>query len=77
MNKFKTKAGKFKVSALKRECLSGQTHLVECPGEAHNPDVGGMIDNCGLCAPRWGKIEIPVEHKTIHDWRLFRLSHTP
>lgn len=28
--------------------------LVPCPGEAHsNP----FIDNCSLCAPRWGQVE--------------------
>lgn len=27
--------------------------LAECKGEAHNPEVGGMIDNCGCCSPRW------------------------
>jgi len=28
--------------------------LIPCPGEAHtNP----YIDNCGLCAPRWGLVE--------------------
>ncbi len=31
--------------------------LVPCPGEAHRPEVGGMIDNCSLCAPRWGEVE--------------------
>ena len=31
--------------------------LVPCPGEAHDPAVGGMIDNCGICAPRWGEVE--------------------
>ena len=28
--------------------------LQPCRGEAHNPEVGGMIDHCGCCAPRWG-----------------------
>lgn len=27
---------------------------VECNGEAHDPEVGGQIDHCGLCAPHWG-----------------------
>lgn len=31
--------------------------LVPCPGEAHDPRVGGMIDNCSICAPRWGEVE--------------------
>lgn len=30
--------------------------LVPCPGEAHSPEVAGGIDNCGLCAPRWGEM---------------------
>lgn len=28
--------------------------LVPCDGAAHKPEVGGMIDNCTLCAPLWG-----------------------
>lgn len=29
--------------------------LVPCPGEAHsNP----FIDNCGVCMPRWGLVEV-------------------
>jgi len=28
--------------------------LRECTGQAHDPAVGGMIDHCGVCAPRWG-----------------------
>lgn len=29
--------------------------LIPCDGEAHeNP----RIDNCGVCAPRWGEIEV-------------------
>lgn len=31
--------------------------LVPCPGSAHSADAGGMVDNCGLCAPRWGYVE--------------------
>lgn len=31
--------------------------LAPCPGSAHSPDVGGMVDYCGLCAPRWGWLE--------------------
>lgn len=29
----------------------------KCHGEAHLPSVGGMIDNCAVCAPRWGVVE--------------------
>lgn len=29
---------------------------VPCSGQAHAPDVGGMIDNCTVCAPHWGEI---------------------
>jgi hypothetical protein len=43
--------------------------LVPCPGEAHNPEVGGMIDNCMMCAPRWGKFAIPFRHETFDSWR--------
>jgi hypothetical protein len=28
-----------------------------CNGEAHDPRVGGMIDHCSVCAPRWGVVE--------------------
>lgn len=30
-----------------------------CTGEAHDPQVGGMIDNCGLCmnsGAGWGRM---------------------
>lgn len=29
---------------------------VPCRGEAHLPEVGGMIDNCWSCAPLWGRV---------------------
>jgi hypothetical protein len=29
-----------------------------CTGEAHSPAVGGMIDNCMMCMPRWGVVEV-------------------
>lgn len=29
-------------------------NLVDCPGEAHS---NAFIDNCSICAPRWGKVE--------------------
>lgn len=28
--------------------------LTSCNGEAHLPEVAGNIDNCMVCAPRWG-----------------------
>lgn len=28
----------------------------QCDGEAHDPAVGGMIDNCTVCAPLWGTV---------------------
>ena len=41
-------------------------HLVPCPGPAHkNP----YIDNCGLCAPRWGWVEIPEQFATLETYR--------
>lgn len=40
--------------------------LVQCTGEAHsNP----YVDNCMLCAPRWGLIEIPEQFKTLEEYR--------
>ena len=41
--------------ASRREARRAKTgRLVECHGAAHsNP----MIDNCSICAPRWGEIE--------------------
>jgi hypothetical protein len=36
------------------DCGFDLKYLIECPGEAHsNP----YIDNCSVCAPRWGYIE--------------------
>jgi hypothetical protein len=28
-----------------------------CTGEAHSAAVGGMIDHCAVCMPRWGTVE--------------------
>ncbi len=40
--------------------------LIPCPGEAHsNP----YIDNCMLCAPRWGQIEILEHCKDLNEHR--------
>ena len=38
-------------------CLNCGQEFVECHGEAHSPAVGGMIDNCGCCAPMWGWVK--------------------
>lgn len=41
-------------------------HLVPCTGEAHaNPHV----DNCSVCAPRWGLVAVPVEYPTLDAYR--------
>lgn len=31
--------------------------FIRCPGQAHKPD-GGNIDNCSICAPAWGTLEV-------------------
>lgn len=43
-----------------------------CPGEAHNPAVGGMIDHCGICAPDWGKI--PAHRSITPEARFVLLA---
>lgn len=44
--------------AAKKIFSPGKTgKLVKCDGEAHEPSVGGMIDHCGVCMPRWGLVE--------------------
>lgn len=44
----------------------GHTHLVPCDGDAHeNP----FIDHCGLCAPRWGLVEVPIAFETLQAYR--------
>jgi hypothetical protein len=44
-------------------------HLLACVGEAHaNP----MIDNCGVCAPLWGVIPVPLCCGTLDDHRRWR-----
>lgn len=47
-------------------------NLVPCPGEAHAQEVGGMIDNCMYCAPRWGQVEelAPVDMAQARADRL-------
>lgn len=34
-----------------------ETREEPCNGEAHKPEVAGMIDNCMVCAPRWGVMD--------------------
>ena len=34
---------------------------IKCSGEAHRPEVGGMIDNCWSCAPYWENIATCVK----------------
>lgn len=38
-----------------------EIRMEPCPGEAHKPEVGGMIDNCMVCMPRWGTMEVPYD----------------
>lgn len=40
--------------------------LIPCPGPAHE---NAHIDNCGLCAPRWGYVEIPEAFETLEAYR--------
>ena len=48
---------------------SEPTHMVPCTGAAHsNPH----IDNCGMCAPHWGEVEIPVRFATLAEYREAR-----
>lgn len=45
-------------------------HAVPCPGYAHWPE-GALIDNCTVCAPRWGTVIVPAECKSVGayiDW---------
>lgn len=40
-------------------------HLVACAGLAHDPAHGApFVDNCMLCAPRWGQVLVPVAFAT-------------
>ena len=53
----------------KRRFTKARTRLVPCPGEAHsNP----FIDNCSLCMPRWGWVEIPAKYATLDEYRAAR-----
>jgi hypothetical protein len=46
--------------------LAEKVHLVPCTGEAHgNP----YIDNCMMCAPHWGWVEVPVRFATLDAYR--------
>lgn len=38
-----------------------EIRMEPCTGEAHKPEVGGMIDNCMVCMPRWGTMEVPYD----------------
>ncbi len=51
---------------------------VKCTGEAHNPEVGGMIDNCMACAPYWENIATcPVDGtKLINSWSNEKQEYT-
>jgi hypothetical protein len=41
-------------------------HLVPCTGPAH---ADPHIDNCGMCAPLWGVVPIPLAYGTLSDYR--------
>ena len=42
--------------------------IVKCTGEAHDPAIGGMIDNCWGCAPYWGSFPVcPVHQVKLPD----------
>jgi hypothetical protein len=43
-------------------------HLVPCDGSAHDPAVGGMIDNCWRCAPRWAEVLLPEQYASLDAW---------
>lgn len=46
--------------------------LVPCDRPAHsNPH----IDNCNLCAPRWGWVEIPERFNTLEEYRIWRADN--
>lgn len=40
---------------------------VSCPGSAHE---NAHIDNCGMCAPDWGKVAVPY---FCLDWDAYLL----
>jgi hypothetical protein len=44
-------------------------HLVDCNGEAHREP---HIDNCGVCAPLWGLVPVPLSCGTLDDYRRLR-----
>ena len=46
-------------------CRAG-FRLVPCDGAAHS---NAHIDNCGLCAPRWGWVEIQERYKSLDELR--------
>lgn len=47
-------------------CVQGRVakpgfKIVPCRGQAHDPEVGGQIDNCASCAPMWGWVAETME----------------
>jgi hypothetical protein len=49
-----------------RDKLKKGYHLIACPGAAHS---NAFIDNCGLCAPRWGFIEVLEGCNSLEEHR--------
>ena len=46
--------------------MASKYHAVPCAGAAHsNPH----IDNCGLCAPLWGRVVVPVAFPSLQAFR--------
>jgi hypothetical protein len=42
-------------------CARAENLLIKCHGEAHS---NAYIDNCSICAPRWGWVEPTREVRT-------------
>ena len=40
-----------------------------CDGEAHEPEAGGNVDHCRVCAPMWAEIPVPEVFPTLDAWR--------
>jgi len=49
-----------------RDKIKKGYHLIPCPGEAH---FNALIDNCGLCAPRWGFIAVLKGCNSLQEHR--------
>ena len=45
-------------------------HLVSCTGEAHS--LPAHHDHCGVCAPLWGLVPVPLSCGTLDDYRQLR-----